>query len=260
MSSRKYRGRAERGARSDPAAASAIWLYGQHTVRAALANPRRVVRRILLASDLRANLNVAEGAPVPELADRRGIAEFLPRDAVHQGIAALVAPLPPTALDAVIAEALAARAARRPVLVALDQVTDPRNVGAVLRSAAAFDAAALILPKRNAPPESGALAKAASGALERVPMVRVTNLARAMKEIAKAGFWCVGLDAAGRRSLAEVAPDGPTALVLGGEGRGLRRLTRETCDEMARLPIGGTVSSLNVSAAAAIALYELRRA
>jgi 23S rRNA (guanosine2251-2'-O)-methyltransferase len=240
--------------------AAGVWLHGLHPVAAALANPARRLRRLLLTEDAEAALaaRLPAGRPwrlAPERADRARFAAFLPEDAVHQGAALLADPLPPVPLDRALAHA------EGPVLV-LDQVTDPRNVGAILRSAAAFGAAALVLQDRHAPPETGALARAASGALEVVPVVREVNLARALRELKDAGLWVVGLDAAAPVTLAQAARglDGRrVALVLGAEGEGLRRLTRETCDEVARLPIVPEVESLNVSAAAAVALYELAR-
>ena len=246
----------------DPAKESGVWLHGLHPVGAALANPSRRLRRLLLTEDAEAAL-LARQAPLgaaawriaPERADRARIAALLPEDAVHQGAALLAEPLPPLPLDRALAHTLG------PVLV-LDQVTDPRNVGAILRSAAAFGAAAMVLQDRHAPPETGTLARAASGALEMVPVVREVNLARALAALKKAGLWVVGLDAAAPVTLAQVAGGlggRRVALVLGAEGEGLRRLTRETCDELARLPIAAEMESLNVSAAAAVALYELTR-
>ena len=237
-----------------------VWLHGLHPVAVALANPARRLRRLLLTEDAEAALAARRpaGQPwrlAPERADRARFATFLPEDAVHQGAALLADPLPPVPLDRALAHA------EGPVLV-LDQVTDPRNVGAILRSAAAFGAAALVLQDRHAPPETGALARAASGALEVVPVVREVNLARALRELKDAGLWVVGLDAAAPVTLAQAAHGlggRRVALVLGAEGEGLRRLTRETCDELARLPIAPEVESLNVSAAAAVALYELAR-
>jgi len=172
---------------------------------------------------------------------------------VHQGVALLAEPLPPALLE----EAIAQRAG--PVLL-LDQVTDPRNVGAILRSAAAFGCAAVVLQDRHAPPETAALARAASGALEIVPVVREVNLSRAILALQKAGFWVLGLAGEAGRNLAEAAPrDRRVALVLGAEEGGLRRLQRETCDELVRLPIAPGMESLNVAAAAAVALYEVTR-
>jgi 23S rRNA (guanosine2251-2'-O)-methyltransferase len=237
-----------------------VWLHGLHPVAAALANPARRLRRLLLTEDAEAALAARLPAGqtwrlAPERADRARFAAFLAEDAVHQGAALLADPLLPVPLDRALAHA------EGPVLV-LDQVTDPRNVGAILRSAAAFGAAAMVLQDRHAPPETGALARAASGALEIVPVVREVNLARALRELKEAGLWAVGLDAAAPVTLAQVAHGlrgRRVALVLGAEGEGLRRLTRETCDEIARLPIALEMESLNVSAAAAVALYELAR-
>ena len=236
------------------------WQYGVHAVLAALANPRRQCRQILLASqsvnDLEARVEAAAGAgrPPVEVRDRQEIERLLPPGAVHQGLALLADPLPEPGLEAVCGDA-----ARESAVVILDQATDPRNVGAVLRSAAAFGAVAVVVQRRHAPEITGALAKAASGAVETVPFVRVTNLARAMGDLKESGFWCVGLDAGARHSIAEAGLAGKVALVLGSEGEGLRRLTREKCDRLVRVPITGAVESLNLSNAAAIALYELAR-
>ena len=251
------------GAAGGPRAAggpAGVWLHGLHPVAAALANPARRLRRLLLTEEAEAALaaRLPAGQPwriAPERADRARFNTFLHEDAVHQGAALLADPLPPVPLDRALAHG------DGPVLV-LDQVTDPRNVGAILRSAAAFGAAALVLQDRHAPPETGTLARAASGALEIVPVVREVNLARALRELKDAGLWVVGLDATAPVTLAQVAhglAGRRVALVLGAEGEGLRRLTRETCDEVARLPIAPEVESLNVSAAAAVALYELAR-
>ncbi|NBQ75781.1 MAG: 23S rRNA (guanosine(2251)-2'-O)-methyltransferase RlmB, partial [Acetobacteraceae bacterium] len=189
----------------------------------------------------------------PERIERQRFGTFLTEDAVHQGVALLVEPLEPVALEDAIA------ASDGPVLL-LDQVTDPRNVGAILRSAAAFGAACVVLQDRHAPPETGALARAASGALDIVPVVREVNLSRAIASLQKAGFWVMGLAGDASRTLAEARPrDRRVALVLGAEDTGLRRLQRETCDELVRLPITPAMESLNVAAAAAVALYEVIR-
>jgi 23S rRNA (guanosine2251-2'-O)-methyltransferase len=243
---------------------SGYWLFGAHAVTEALRNPRRRPHRLLYTAEAAGQhqplLKLAaarpQGAPSLEQTDRETIGRILPSGAVHQGLAVQVEPLPALDILDVCADLTDAG---RAVLVLLDQVTDPHNVGAVLRSAAAFGAAAVIVTERNAAPESGVLAKAASGALEHVPLVHVTNLARAMEIIKKSGFWCVGLAADAPQSLAAADLTGRIALVLGSEGSGLRRLTREHCDLLVRLPTQGPIGQINVSNAAAIALYELAR-
>ncbi len=188
-----------------------------------------------------------------EIVDAGEIERLLPPGAVHQGIALETKPLPQHSLDWLRATL---ERSDNTIVAVLDQVSDPRNVGAVMRSAAAFGAAALITQERHAPPETGALAKAASGALELIPLLRVTNLARTLDSMRDAGCWCIALDADADRPLGEADPGGNVALVLGSEHTGLRRLTRERCDVVARLPLSGPMLSLNVSAAAAVALYE----
>ncbi|MBL8710173.1 MAG: 23S rRNA (guanosine(2251)-2'-O)-methyltransferase RlmB [Rhodospirillaceae bacterium] len=238
------------------------WVYGHHAVAAALGNPQRRIQRILAVDDAAAAIGRGEmrgaGPTLPpiEAADRDTLDRLLGRDAVHQGIAARVAPLPETDIYEICD---LAQSRERASVVVLDQVTDPHNVGAILRSAAAFGALAIILTERHAAPESGVLAKAASGALEHVPIARVTNLVRAMGALKEAGFWCLGLAAEGRQTLAEVKSGGRIALCLGAEGAGLRRLTREHCDLLVRLPTSGPIDHLNVSNAAAISLYEMVR-
>jgi 23S rRNA (guanosine2251-2'-O)-methyltransferase len=219
-------------------------------VRAALGNPARRIRRVLASREAAAAL---PPDAAPERAEAATIAGLLPPGAVHQGLAALVDPLSPPPL----AEALAA--APGPVLV-LDQVTDPRNVGAILRSAAAFGAAAVIVQDRHAPLEGGAMARAAAGALERIPLLRAVNLARTLEALKQAGLWIVGLAADAPTTLAEAGlGDRRVALVLGAENEGMRRLTREACDLTVRLPQSRAVESLNVSVAAAVALYAVQR-
>jgi 23S rRNA (guanosine2251-2'-O)-methyltransferase len=222
-----------------------------------LHNPRRRVLRLLAAGEVTGLLEGGRpGLPPVESADRDGIGRFLPAGAVHQGLAALVEPLPYHALEDLLAELDPAAPA---ALVVLDQVSDPQNVGAVLRSAAAFGAAGLMVTERHAAPETGALAKAASGALEIVPLLRVGNLARGLAALKEAGFWCIGFAAEARESLPKAALPERVALILGSEGEGLRRLTRESCDLLLRLPTGGPVDQLNVSNAAAVALYDWAR-
>lgn len=238
-----------------------LWLYGVHAVQAAVANPERRIRRLLATESALPRLEAAAAAapvarPVVEAAERRAIEALLPPGAVHQGMAALVEPLPELALEDLLARVKDDARAR---LVVLDQATDPRNVGAVIRSAAAFAVAGVLTQDRHAPAATGALAKAAAGGLERVPLVAVVNLARTLRMLHEAGFWCVGLDAVAEATLAASLSDGRVALVLGSEGHGLRRLVREGCDALARIPIAAESGSLNLSAAAAIALYELAR-
>ena len=236
----KIRGGARRARSTEN---SPAWLFGRHAVAAALANPARRPRRFLATAEGAARLPAA-GA---EIVERPVLEAVLPAGAVHQGVALLADPLPEIRLSDV-----AARAPSQAVMVALDQVSDPRNVGAVLRSAGAFGAAAVIVADRHAPEATGALAKAASGALETVPLARPGNFARALRTLKEAGFWIAGLDAEAPRALTDLPER--CVLVLGAEGAGLRRLTRETCDLTAR--VAGAGGSLNVSATAAIALYE----
>lgn len=241
---------------AQPSGDGAVWLYGLHAVSAALANPARRLRRLLVTRGAEQELAERFSPPwriAPEPVERQRLDGLLPPDAIHQGAALLVEQLPSPSMEKLLADTTG------PVLV-LDQVTDPRNVGAILRSAAAFGAAALVVQERHAPSETGTLARAASGALEVVPILREVNLARALDGLKKGGLWVVGLEAAGPVTLAQSGLTGRrVALVLGAEGEGLRRLTRETCDELVRLPIHAQMESLNVSAAAAVALYELAR-
>ena len=228
-----------------------FWLYGAHPVAAALANPERDKYRLAVTS-VDHGLS-ADGLEI-EIMERHHLEKLLPLGAVHQGIALFVSPLPETDLNQVLAQS-----STESKIVVLDQVTDPQNIGAVLRSAAAFGADAVIAPDRHTPYTTGALAKAASGALEWVPFIRVTNLARTLRELKAAGYWCAGLDADGNQTLSKAKLTGRTVLVIGAEGTGLRRLTRESCDFLVRIPIQSDVNSLNLSTATAISLYELTR-
>lgn len=225
---------------------------------AALANPERVVRKIWATREAIGAIGPVDPAIPVTFADGADLARLVPGDAPHQGLVAEVDPLEDIWLGDLLAQG-AGDGDLRPLIV-LDQVTDPHNVGAVLRSAAAFDALGIITQDRHAPPESGALARAASGALETVPWVRVVNLARALEEIAEAGYWRIGLTGAGTATLAEALGPQRVALVLGAEGEGMRANTEAHCDQLARLPISPKVESLNVSNAAAIALYAVAAA
>lgn len=243
-----------------------VWLYGRHAVTAALSNPERRWRRfvVLAGQEEEATALVARARAVQReddaavaVLDRKGFAAILPRHAVHQGLALEVEPLPEPDLDDVLRGV--ASASGRCIIVMLDQLSDPQNIGAVLRSAAAFGALAVAVSAHRAPPVTGALAKAASGALESVSLISIVNLARALDQLKGAGFWICGLHEAASKLLAELDVGERVAIVLGSEGGGLRRLVRERCDFLARLPTRPAQPSLNVSNAAAIALYELTR-
>jgi 23S rRNA (guanosine2251-2'-O)-methyltransferase len=248
--SRRFGGHPERG-RFQPADGPAV-LYGWHSVKAALENPARRVRKLMVTENALRRLR-DESIPLPvepEMVRPDAIAARLGPDAVHQGLLVEADPLPALTLETLAAEGL--------VLV-LDQITDPHNVGAILRSAAAFDVKAIVTTARHSPEATGVLAKAASGAIDIVPLVLVQNLARAMNGLRERGFLIVGLDSEGEADLADVPLKAPLALVLGAEGKGLRQLTRETCDSLARLDMPGAIKSLNVSNAAALALYVASR-
>lgn len=252
---RALRGRAGRmkgGRGSGRASAGQVRLWGRHAVEAALKNPQRVHRKLWATREGIESLDgeLPPGFPV-EFADVADLARLVARDAPHQGLVLECEPLEDIFLDEVMGGA-----ADRP-LVVLDQVTDPHNVGAILRSAAAFNAAAIVTQDRHAPSESGVLAKSASGALEIVPWVRVVNLARALDEMAEAGYWRIGLTGEAEATLADALPAGPVVLVMGAEGEGMRQNIAAHCDALARLPISADIESLNVSNAAAIALYAV---
>ncbi len=234
----------ERGASPD----GPVILYGWHTVAAALANPQRRIRKLWLSENAARRLaddnidtRVAPEIVRPSLIDQR-----LGPDAVHQGLLAEADPLPSPDIDAL---------PQQGIVLVLDQITDPHNVGAIMRSAAAFAVKAIVTTARHSPEATGVLAKSASGALELVPLVTVQNLARALTGLNDQGFMTVGLDSHGSENLGAMTLRQPLALVLGAEGKGLRQLTRETCSAVARLDMPGEIKSLNVSNAAAVALY-----
>lgn len=231
-----------------------LWIWGIHACHAALTNPKRRCFRLLI------NQSNAKELPLRtddlsykvEILDSQGLSRLLPEGAVHQGIAMEVAPLPESSLPDL-------RHKEVGVLVVLDQVTDPHNVGAIIRTARALGALGIIMTDRNAPPLSGVLAKAASGALELLPLWQVTNLARTLDELKEIGFWTIGLDENAPKTLSKTDLPSKLALVMGAEGEGLRRLTQEKCDFMTKLPTDPDFPTLNVSIATALALYELVR-
>lgn len=241
-------GRPPRRGGRDSGGDGAVILYGWHTVTMALANPQRRIRKLFLTenaarrlADENIDTRVAPELVRPDVIDRR-----LGPDAVHQGLLAEVEPLDSPDLDALPQDG---------IVLVLDQITDPHNVGAILRSAAAFAVKAIVTTARHSPEATGVLAKSASGALELVPIVTVPNLARALNELNEQGFMTVGLDSEGQENISAVPLRQPLALVLGAEGQGLRRLTRDTCSVVARLDMPGQIKSLNVSNAAVLALY-----
>ncbi len=273
MAKRKkhYRGTDKSAPATTSGRSANSWLYGIHACLSALANPQRTIRRIVVATQNVDELeipvcdaaNAAEAfddgtdalrtRPKIEWRDRRELDALLPYDAVHQGICIDAAPLPIPVIEDIVESAANTPSA---CVVVLDQATDPRNIGAVMRTAAAFGALGVIVQDKHTPGITGSLAKAASGAVERLPLVRVTNLARTLAQLKAAEFWCVGFDGHASDSLSAKTLRGRNAVVLGAEGAGLRRLTRETCDLLVKIPITEAVESLNLSNAAAIALYQ----
>ena len=242
-----HRGRPFRASEAD----AKDWVWGVHAVEAALANAGRGEVKRMLATPERAKKY--EGRASLEIFDAQDIARQLPAGAVHQGLALKIEPPPALSIDEIGEDASG-------VLVMLDQITDPQNVGAIFRSAAAFGAKGVILQDRHAPALSGALAKAAAGAIDKVPHAVAVNLSRALERLADLGWRAVGLDGSAEATLEEALDSRPTVLVLGSEGEGIRRLVAEHCDTLAKIPMPGGFESLNVSNAAAVALYEASRA
>jgi 23S rRNA (guanosine2251-2'-O)-methyltransferase len=245
-------GRMKGGRGSGRAGTGQVRLWGRHAVEAALKNPDRVHRKLWATREGIESLDGELPQDFPlEYADAADLARLVAKDAPHQGLVLECAPLEDIHLDELLDGD-----PTRPIVV-LDQVTDPHNVGAIMRSAAAFGAAALVTQDRHAPPEGGVIGKSASGALEVLPWVRVVNLARALEQMAEAGYWRIGLTGAAQSTLSEALPEGPVALILGAEGEGMRHNIEQHCDALAKLPIGEDIESLNVSNAAAIALYAV---
>lgn len=234
------------------------WLFGRHAVVAALQNPDRIISRLLITEENREYVDsLARTRKVTiETVMRKDLDSILPHDTVHQGIALLTKPLEDISLNSLL---IKAENEERSVIVALDQITDPHNIGAILRSAAAFGVAGVITADRHAPHQTGSMAKAASGALETIPFVRVTNLARTLGDLKREGYWCLGLTAHGADSLPQIDLPDRLIVIMGSEGSGLRRLTEEECDLLTFLPMSDEMESLNVSNAAAITLYEIYR-
>ncbi|WP_114228555.1 MULTISPECIES: 23S rRNA (guanosine(2251)-2'-O)-methyltransferase RlmB [Sphingomonas] len=224
-------------------------LWGKHAVAAALDNPNRKILKAWATREAAGFMQFPPDVPLV-FAEGPDMGRLVPNDAPHQGVVIEVEPLEDVWLGDILAEA-----DEKAILLVLDQVTDPHNVGAILRSAAAFGAVGIVTQDRHSPIEGGVLAKAASGALERVPWARVVNLARALEEIAEAGFWRIGLAGEATTELKNALGPQRVALVLGAEGPGMRSNTREHCDALAKLPISAAIESLNVSNAAAVALY-----
>ncbi|MCF1459700.1 RNA methyltransferase [Agrobacterium vitis] len=236
-----------------PIAPDQVFLYGLHTVRAALNNPERKPIKLSLTQNalVRLEIGPVDALPFPvEIVTPQDLDKHLGPEAIHQGVMLETRPLPPRRLEAL---------KESPLLLVLDQVTDPHNVGAIMRTAVAFGAGAVITTMRHSPTESGVLAKSASGALELIPYIQITNLAEALGELHKLGFVSIGLDSEGPRPLEETFIGDKLALVLGSEGKGLRQKTRDTVNALARLDMPGEIKSLNVSNAAAIALYASRQ-
>ncbi len=275
MTGKKHRGKPRQKTQGPQ---GAYWMYGQHACAAAIANPARHIRRIAATRNAAPALPPERTGLAPvEILSPAEIDRLLRGDAVHQGIAMLVEPLEGLALEDMLLShpkggssppntspqaaegAVTSFAGSSETLLILDQITDPHNVGAIFRTAAAFSVRAIIMPKDGAAHESGALAKAACGALDIVPYAPVTNLARALDDLKEAGWWVLGLDGEATTAIGHMNTSGKTALVLGAEGKGMRRLTAERCDLLARIPISAAMESLNVSNAAAIALYAITR-
>jgi 23S rRNA (guanosine2251-2'-O)-methyltransferase len=251
-----YRNRPPRRDQHRSSLGRAYWLYGFHPARAALGNSARKVIRALLAEPVWLKLQPLLGQVPTEICSPQKIAQALPKEAVHQGVALLCEPLPERDLDEVIETSIPG--SRR--FAVLDQISDPHNEGAILRSAAAFGFTAAVVQARHSPPESGVLAKAASGALDHIPRIAVVNIARALEDMARAGILRIALAADGPADIRAALNGSDIAIVLGAEGSGVRRLVRERCDTSAHIPMRGMIESLNVSNAAAIAFYEIARA
>lgn len=231
-------------------------IYGRHAVISALRNPRRKIQKLFVSPENRAEIEKIGVSVSFTVADKKDFAKYLPQDAVHQGFMLFCQRLDTYDIADFI---MMAEDVDRCHILILDQVTDPQNVGAIIRSAAAFGTLGIVMQDKNSPLESGAMDKAAAGTIEFVPIARVTNLSRAIEQLKNAGFWVLGMDGYAETTIDKVNKDGKNAIVMGSEGKGMRRLVQENCDSSVKLPISPNVESLNVSTAAAIALYELSK-
>lgn len=231
-------------------------IYGRHAVLSALKNPQRLIHKLLITSENQAEIeHTAPNLPYI-VADKREFARILGDEAVHQGFALFCSRLKTYDIADLIA--LSEQREQCHILI-LDQVTDPQNIGAIIRSCVAFDTLGLVMQDKNSPVESGAMDKAAAGTIEFLPIARVTNLNRAIESLKQAGFWIIGMDGYAEMTIDKINKSGKTAIIMGSEGKGMRRLVQENCDSSIKLPISPHVESLNVSTAAAIALYELNK-
>ena len=231
-------------------------LYGKHAVLSALNNPNRKISKILCTKENADLIRKASPQAAFTIVDRKEIDKILPHDAVHQGLAAYSSELPSASLEDIITQADELEKCH---ILILDQVTDPQNIGAIIRSCVAFNTLALILQDKNSPCETAAMAKASAGTIDILPVCRVTNLSRALEQLKQNGFWTIGMDGYAKDTIDKVNKSGKNAVIMGSEGKGMRRLIEENCDITVKLPIDPRVESLNVSTAAAIALYEMKR-
>lgn len=236
-------------------------LYGRHPIMAAIFNPDRQINTLFCTKEnaeelQKACLEAKRNINLIKIIDKKEIEQMLPRDSVHQGFAAKVQPLPEYSIEEICD--LAQEQDSCHILI-LDQVTDPQNIGAIIRSCVAFNTLALIVQDKNSPTENGTMAKASAGMIEHLPVCRVTNLSRAIEQLKDAGFWTIGMDGYAKSTIGELKKGGKNAIIMGSEGKGMRRLVEESCDITVRLPISEKVESLNVSTAAAIVLYEMSK-
>lgn len=231
-------------------------LYGRHAVLSALKNPRRKISKLLCTKENAEEIRRTAPDITLQIVERKEIDKLLPTEAVHQGFALFCSELPPVAIEDIIT--MAENQENCHVLI-LDQVTDPQNIGAIIRSAVAFNTLALIVQDKNSPTETGSMAKASAGMIEFLPICRVTNLSRVLEQLKDAGFWTIGMDGYAQTTIDKLKKGGKNAIIMGSEGKGMRRLVEENCDSTVKLPMNKKVESLNVATAAAIMLYELNK-